>query len=169
MGNDFIYNLFSEYGLIFVFLITILEYMNFPGIPGGLIYIVAGVWASQTTILNLFAALIVSVIAGVIGSVALYYFSKISGMVLIDRYFKKFPKYKEVYLKYVEKLRVNDKKTILVARLLPAVRTLIAIPAGIVGMDIKNYLIYSTFGILVWNFSWLITSYLGFDFIKMFL
>ena len=38
---------FTEYGAIFVFVIVLLEYMNLPGFPAGVIMPLAGIWASK--------------------------------------------------------------------------------------------------------------------------
>ena len=38
---------FLQYGAIFVFLIVLLEYMNLPGFPAGVIMPLAGIWASR--------------------------------------------------------------------------------------------------------------------------
>jgi membrane protein DedA with SNARE-associated domain len=42
-------------------------------------------------------------------------------------------------------------KAVFLGRLLPAVRTLISIPAGIVGMALPRFLLYSTLGSLLWT------------------
>ena len=38
---------FSQYGAIVVFLIVLLEYMNLPGFPAGIIMPLAGIWAAK--------------------------------------------------------------------------------------------------------------------------
>ena len=38
---------FTQYGAVFVFVIVLLEYMNLPGFPAGVIMPLAGVWASK--------------------------------------------------------------------------------------------------------------------------
>src|SRR3546814_7042172 len=42
-------------------------------------------------------------------------------------------------------------KAVLFGRMIPAVRTLISVPAGIAGMPTVPFLIYSTVGTLVWT------------------
>lgn len=46
------------------------------------------------------------------------------------------------------------------AKLLPMVRTLISIPAGVLQMDLKKYVISSTMGIFVWNLFFVGAGYL---------
>ena len=42
-------------------------------------------------------------------------------------------------------------KSVLLGRLVPAVRTLISVPAGIAGMALGKFLAYSTFGTAIWS------------------
>ena len=45
----------------------------------------------------------------------------------------------------------HSRKAVFFARLVPAVRTLISIPAGIVKMPLPQFLLYSTLGTAIWN------------------
>ena len=40
-------NYFLEYGAFFIFLIVLLEYLNLPGFPAGVIMPLAGIWAAK--------------------------------------------------------------------------------------------------------------------------
>ena len=37
----------SQYGIVFIFIIIFLEYLNLPGLPAGIIMPVAGLWVSR--------------------------------------------------------------------------------------------------------------------------
>ena len=41
-------NYFAEYGLLFLFVIILLEYMNLPGLPAGIIMPAVGVLVSKS-------------------------------------------------------------------------------------------------------------------------
>ena len=60
-------NYFSEYGLVFLFLIVFLEYMNLPGLPAGIIMPAAGILIAGND-MDFITALVISVIAGLFGS-----------------------------------------------------------------------------------------------------
>lgn len=45
----------------------------------------------------------------------------------------------------------NDAKAVLIGRILPAIRTLVSIAAGIFGMSFGRFLLFSTLGSLIWN------------------
>lgn len=38
---------FLRYGAVFIFVIILLEYMNLPGFPAGIIMPLAGIWAAR--------------------------------------------------------------------------------------------------------------------------
>lgn len=38
---------FLQYGAVFIFVIVLLEYLNLPGFPAGVIMPLAGIWAAK--------------------------------------------------------------------------------------------------------------------------
>ena len=58
---------FLEYGAFFIYLIVLLEYLNLPGFPAGVIMPLAGIWASQGEI-SFFMVMILTVAAGLTGA-----------------------------------------------------------------------------------------------------
>ena len=124
-------NYFLEYGAFFIFLIVLLEYLNLPGFPAGVI--------------------ILTVAAGLTGSWALYWLGRAGGDKVLGFYFRKFPKQKEAVESKIDMLREKGSVGVFVSKLLPMVRTIISIPAGMVKMDFVKYTISSCLGILIWN------------------
>jgi len=49
-------------------------------------------------------------------------------------------------------------KVIFISRLLPAVRTVISLPAGVFKMNLKKFIIYTTVGCFIWS---TILTYIG--------
>ncbi len=94
MDLSFITEYISQYGLIFLFIVVLLEYLNLPGFPAGIILPVAGIWAHSAGI-NLILVIVISVAAGLIGSWALYFIGLYGGDVLIRKYVKRFTKHKK--------------------------------------------------------------------------
>ena len=41
---------FLQYGAFFIYLIVLLEYLNLPGFPAGVIMPLAGIWAMQLSL-----------------------------------------------------------------------------------------------------------------------
>lgn len=145
-----IMRMIMEYGGIGIFILVLLEYMNLPGFPAGIIMPLAGVWAVKTD-LNFLLVMIITVVAGLLGSWLLYLFGRKGGDVFLANYLKKFPKHKEVIERKMEFLRVRGSTGIFISKLIPMVRTLISIPAGIIKMNFITYTASSLMGITVWN------------------
>ena len=64
MDVNSILDYLAQYGVIFIFVIVFLEYLNLPGLPAGIIMPLAGLWISRGE-MNFSFVLILSVIAGV--------------------------------------------------------------------------------------------------------
>lgn len=150
MDANSILNYLSQYGVIFIFIIVFLEYLNLPGLPAGIIMPLAGLWISRGEI-SFLLVLILSVIAGIIGSWVLYFLGFYGGSFLLDKYTKKFPKQKKYIDEKLEYLRSKGYIGVFVSRLIPVARTIIAIPAGVLKMDFLKYTLYSAVGIFIWN------------------
>ena len=150
MDANSILNYLSQYGLIFIFIIVFLEYLNLPGLPAGIIMPLAGLWISRGE-MNFLFVLILSVIAGVIGSWVLYFLGFYGGNFLLDKYIKKFPKQKELIEKNLEFIRSKGGYGVFISKLIPMVRTLISIPAGMVSLNFGTYTVSSLLGVFTWN------------------
>lgn len=141
---------FAQYGAFFIFLIVLLEYMNLPGFPAGIIMPLAGIWAARGEI-RFVDVLALSVLAGMAGSWLLYFLGRVGGESFFRFYIRKFPKQKELIEKNLEKVRKNGMLTVFISKLLPMVRTLISIPAGMVALNFWKYSISSAAGVFIWN------------------
>ena len=124
-------NYFLEYGAFFIFLIVLLEYLNLPGFPAGVIMPLSGIWASQGEI-SFPLVMVLTVAAGLTGSWALYWLGRAGGDKVLGFYFRKFPKQKEAVESKIDMLREKGSVGVFVSKLLPMVRTIISIPAGMV-------------------------------------
>jgi membrane-associated protein len=130
--------LFLESGIIFGFFL-----------PGDSLLFTAGLLASQHT-LNLFALIIISVIAAILGNNAGYYTGRRFGTGLFsnDKSFWFSPKrIKEAHV-FFEK---EGPQSLVLARFIPAVRTFVPIAAGIGGMRYKSFLLFNAIGGLIWG------------------
>ena len=150
MGIQELTQYFTQYGAIFVFVIVLLEYMNLPGFPAGIIMPMAGVWASRGQI-GFLTVMALSVAAGLLGSWILYFLGRLGGDAFFRFYIKKFPKQKELLEKNMEVLRRKGSIGVFISKLLPLARTLISIPAGMISMNCNKYTISSLMGVALWN------------------
>ena len=134
MGVQQLTHYFTQYGPAIIFLIVLLEYMNLPGFPAGVIMPVAGIWAARGNI-SFLTVMVLSVAAGVLGSWILYFIGRFGGERFFRFYTRKFPKQKEALEKNLEMIRKKGAYGVFFSKLVPMLRTLISIPAGIVGLD----------------------------------
>lgn len=142
---------FLQYGAVFIFVIVLLEYLNLPGFPAGIIMPLSGIWAAKGQI-GLWTALFLALAAGLLGSWILYGLGRLGGHVLLEKYLKKFPAQRPVIEKNFAVLKRRGAVGIFISKLIPMVRTVISIPAGVIRMNFIKYSVSSALGIFVWNF-----------------
>ena len=150
MTIEIITEYFTRYGAIAIFVIVLLEYMNLPGFPAGVIMPLAGIWAAKGNI-NFMIALLITILAGLTGSMILYYMGYKGGDLFLEKYLNKFPKQRPAIEAKLEWVRKRGSVGIFLSKLIPMIRTLISIPAGVSKMNLVQYTISSTLGIFVWN------------------
>ena len=142
---------FTKYGAIAIFIIVFLEYLNLPGFPAGIIMPLAGIMAARGNI-HFFWVMVITVAAGLLGSLMLYAVGRKGGDVFLRAYIRRFPKQKEALEKNLEWVRRKGSMGVFLGKLLPMIRTIVSIPAGVIRMDLGKYVISSTCGFFLWNF-----------------
>ena len=150
---------FTQYGAIAIFIIVLLEYMNLPGFPSGIIMPLSGVWAARGNI-NFFWVMVITLLAGVIGSWILYFVGYTGGSLLLEKYLKKFPKQRPAIEKNFKIIQEKGCFGIFIGKLIPVVRTLISIPAGVLKIHFVKYTISSALGVFLWNLVFVGAGYL---------
>lgn len=149
MSLHAVLNLAEQYGMLIVFLVVFLEYMNMPGFPAGVILPFAGAWAAKGH--SFLGTLLITIAAGLAGSLIIYYIGRTGGTKLIEKYAKKSPKLKKKLEELTAMIKQKGGYAVFLAKLIPVVRTLVGIPAGALGMTFSCYLVSSVLGIAVWN------------------
>ena len=96
--------------------------------------------------------MVITVAAGLAGSLALYVLGRKGGDLFLKAYIRRFPKQRETLEKNLEWIRRKGCVGVFLGKLIPMVRTIVSIPAGVIRMNLLKYIISSTCGILVWNF-----------------
>mgnify|MGYP001043373785 CR=1 FL=1 len=150
MTAEIIMEYFTKYGGIAIFVIVLLEYLNLPGFPAGVIMPLAGIWAARGQI-TFPVALLITVAAGLTGSLVLYFIGYTGGDFALQKYLAKFPGQRPAIEAKLKWVRQKGSLGIFISKLIPMIRTLISIPAGVSKMNMAKYIVSSTLGILVWN------------------
>ena len=152
--TEWITNTMNSLGYLGIGLLMFLENL-FPPIPSELIMPLAGYTATfPNTKIQVIPAIIVGVIGTIIGAIPWYYAGLLLGQqrlqLLADRYGKWIGVSGEDIDKSVNWFQKHGAKAVLFGRLVPGIRTLISIPAGISKMPLIPFFLYSTVGTIVW-------------------
>lgn len=150
---DWFTRLLSALGPFGVFLLTLAENV-FPPIPSEVVLPLAGYVAFQGD-----GPLLVTIVAGTFGSVAgamfWYYLGRCIGIDRFKRFAERHGRWLTLTPAEVDRVdRWFDRHgqwAVLFGRLVPGVRTLISVPAGVTGMKLTSFLVYSTIGSALWT------------------
>jgi len=146
---SFMTNLINDYGLIAMFIIIMLEYACFP-VSSEIVLPFSGAVASMNHT-SFLVILPLSVIAGLIGTGFCYTVGWFGGGALLNAIKKRFPKTGKGINSSYEKFQKNGAAAVCIGRVIPLIRTYIALVAGATKLNPVTYFTYSLLGITVWN------------------
>lgn len=150
---DFITEFMQSGGYLAVFALMALENI-FPPIPSELIMPFAGFVAARGD-LHVVGVLIAGTAGSVAGALPWYYAGKVYGKERLEKFADKHARWMTVTHGDIEhamdSFEKHGRKVVLFGRLIPAIRTLISVPAGLAKMPMGQFLLYSTVGSLVWT------------------
>jgi membrane protein DedA with SNARE-associated domain len=157
-GTNLILDWISQYGYMGIILLMALESATLP-VPSEIVMPFAGFLVWEQGVMNLPGVILAGTIGCTLGSIAAYAVGYYAGRPVILRY-GKYVLLSERHLVQAERwfARYGGKATF-IARLLPIIRTVISLPAGISKMKFKPFVLYSFVGSLPWT-AWL--AYVGF-------
>ena len=117
--------------------------------------------------LNVFLVVIAGTVGALIGALVNYYLAKYLGRPLVykfsDSTIGKMLLSKDKVVHAEEYFIRNGKTSTFIGRLVPAVRQLISIPAGLANMNIKDFIIYTVAGAGIWNIILALIGYYIYD------
>lgn len=143
-------NVIKTIGYPLMFILMIAE--------GPLITILAAFWASLG-FFNVYAVLLLSMAGDIVGDVILYYIGYIGGSRALKKW-EKLLKVKSTTVTKIEKLFTSHgKKTIFAVKSTTGLCWITFIAAGAVKMKLKDFLLASLFGGIVWSSFLVISGY----------
>lgn len=149
---EWITNTMNSLGYVGIGLLMFLENL-FPPIPSELIMPLAGFTVAQGE-MDLVPVVVAGVVGTMLGALPWYYVGKILGEQRLKRLADKYGRWLTITSKDIERSRrwfdKHGGKAVFICRLVPGVRTLISLPAGISCMPLVPFLLYSTLGTLLW-------------------
>ncbi len=146
---SFFTNLIYEYGIFAMFFLILIEYACFP-VSSEIVLPFSGAVASyQGT--SFLVIILVSVIAGLLGTSVCYVIGRTGGLPLINRIKKRFPGSQKGLDNSFEKFDKYGSIAVCVGRVIPLCRTYIAFVSGVTKQRYVVFLSSSAIGITVWN------------------
>jgi membrane protein DedA with SNARE-associated domain len=154
----FITRLVSSWGYLGIFITMTLESALIP-IPSEVVIPFAGFLAYMGE-MNIWLIVLVSSLANLTGSIIIYFIGKYLGRGFIQRY-GKYVLLNMEHLRMVERwFEKYGSLTVLFSRMLPLVRTVNALPAGIGKMNFPRFCIYTFIGSIPWNLALVLVGYM---------
>lgn len=158
---DAIMAIFTKLGVLGVFLLMVAENI-FPPIPSEVILPLAGYGAAQRQ-----QPLALIILAGTLGSTAgataWYYAGRWLGLERLKRFASRRGRWLTLTPQEVDDVghwfQRHGRPAVLLGRMLPGVRTLISVPAGVTAMPLLPFLLYTLVGSTIWTSVLVIAGY----------
>jgi membrane protein DedA with SNARE-associated domain len=161
---EFAVNLIDQIGLFGAALLIGIEVVILP-IPSELILLLTGFNVSIGNF-GFIAALIATTIGSLAGALFLYFMGYAFSEERLESLVSKYGKYVGLYVKDLQKtanwFERHGAQLVFFGRLIPLIRSLVSIPAGLTKMKMSKFIIFTTLGSGIWNSIWLTLGfYLG--------
>lgn len=151
--ENWITDIMSQYGYIGIFLLIMLENI-FPPIPSEVILTFGGYMTTQSAMTPL-GVILVSTAGSVAGAIILYAIGLQLDVKRLEKIVDRWGKVLRLTKADIHKADSWFDKygiwTVLFCRLIPLIRSLISIPAGMSNMKFGLFLLFTTVGTLIWN------------------
>lgn len=150
---DWTTGIIESAGYAGIFFLMVLENI-FPPIPSELIIPLAGYTAASGE-LNIFLVILVATLGAVVGALPWYYLGLVFNTDRLKRLSLSYGRLLTLSPKDIDAathwFNSHGKAAVLFGRLLPTVRTLISVPAGLARMPLHTFVIYTFIGSLAWT------------------
>lgn len=151
--ESWIINFMEHFGYLGTFLMILLENV-FPPIPSEVILTFGGFMTTNTGMTVI--GVVTSATAGsVAGAVILYGIGRLFNVNKIEKIIRRFGHILRIKVSDIEKANSwftrYGYKAIFFCRMIPLVRSLISVPAGMSNMKFNFFILYTTAGTLIWN------------------
>jgi membrane protein DedA with SNARE-associated domain len=148
----------SNLGYLGIFILMTIESAGIP-IPSEVIMTYGGFIASSGGILHVFFVAVIGSLGTGLGSTIGYGIGALGGKPFVDRYGKYLGITPERMLWAERWFCKYGESAVIYTRLLPVVRTIVNVPAGLLSMDLKKFIAYSMIGAFPWC---LVLAFLGY-------
>ncbi|HYF63461.1 MAG TPA: DedA family protein [Herpetosiphonaceae bacterium] len=126
----------------------------FPPIPSELVMPLAGFIVERGE-MHVVGVLVAGTLGAVLGALALYYIGMWADAVIIRRFVRRYGRFFLISEQDMDRTLAffdrHGQKMVFFGRLIPLVRSLISVPAGMNRMPLGRFLLWTTMGSLIWN------------------
>lgn len=151
--ENWIIEVMNTYGYIGILLLIALENI-FPPIPSEVILTFGG-FITTTSNMTIIGVIVFSTIGSVIGAMALYGIGSLIDVKKLEKIVDKWGRILRLTSKDIHRANAWFHKfggwAVFIGRLIPLIRSLISIPAGMAHMNFGLFLLFTTIGSLIWN------------------
>ncbi|MGE6491239.1 DedA family protein [Exiguobacterium sp. NPDC077395] len=151
--SDWMISIIEQYGYIGIAFMIFIENV-FPPIPSEVVLLFGGFFAVKTN-LSTTLVIVASTVGAILGAVLLYGLGLLFDVEQIEKWTKKYGKWIRLDIQDVKKADAWFDRyggwMVFFGRLMPVVRSLISIPAGMSNMPFLKFLLLSTAGTAIWN------------------
>ena len=141
-------DLIFDWGYLGIFLLMAIE-SSFIPFPSEIVLIPAGYLASSGQ-MNIFAIMASALGGSLLGAFVNYYLALLLGRKMLQKYGKYFFVKESAVDKMDAYFAKHGHISTFIGRLIPGIRQLISIPAGLARMDLVTFSIYTTLGAGIW-------------------
>ncbi|MDQ3547515.1 MAG: DedA family protein [Chloroflexota bacterium] len=151
--EDRVTDIIERFGYAGIAFLIALETV-FPPIPSEIILPLAGFTAGQGK-LSLVGVIVAATVGSVVGALILYTIGRWIGRERLEGLVDRYGRY--LMLKQSDLDKANDwferysGKAVAIGRLVPVVRSLVSLPAGLTGMPLPTFVLYTAAGSAIWN------------------
>ena len=136
-----------------------LESLNLSGIPSTILLPAIGIFITINN-LNFFNVFLLTISASILGNILFYLIAYKFGSKIYDYLYNKFPKLQKCFDKAMNMSNKYGTKICLFGRLIPSIRSWISLVAGIFKVKLRDFLLYSSIGIFIWDILLILVGYL---------
>jgi len=145
---SYLVDLVFDWGYLGIFLLMAVE-SSFVPFPSEVVLIPAGYLASKGD-MNLFSIWFFAIGGSLVGALLNYYLAFRLGRKILQKYGKYFFIKEKTLIKMEDYFEKHGHISTFIGRLIPGIRQLISIPAGISKMNLKLFCIYTALGAGIW-------------------
>lgn len=150
---DWAIQLMEQLGYVGIFVIVLLENL-IPPIPSEVVLPFAG-FMTQEGVVTVPGVIFASTLGSVTGALVLYWIGSLVGSRRIYRFVDRHQRWLTIRPEHLTKadswFESYGTLTVLLCRMVPIMRSVISIPAGLVRMPMGRFVVYTFLGSAVWN------------------